>query len=67
MTTSKSPTYYVYTVIDHNEKSFWTRIGSAWNTKNGGISIDLFALPLKGRIVCNPPKEDAPTETAPAL
>ena len=30
---------------------FWTRIGSAWNAKDGAISISLNALPLGDRIM----------------
>lgn len=35
-----------YTDRDGNKKTSWTKIGSAWPTKNGGYSISLDALPL---------------------
>lgn len=35
-----------YSDRDGNKKTSWTRIGSAWPTKNGGWSITLEALPL---------------------
>lgn len=56
--TTKKPTLYAYQVRDNPDgKGFWTRIGAAWPTKNGGFSIQLDAVPLDGRIVCQPPKE----------
>ena len=49
---SKAPTHVAYTVRDlDNDRSFWTRIGSAWAHGDGnGFSIHLDALPLDGRI-----------------
>lgn len=39
--------------------SFWTKIGSAWWNKDGeGISLQLDALPVDGRLVLRPPFED---------
>lgn len=35
-----------YTDRDGNKKTQWTKIGSAWATRNGGWSISLEALPL---------------------
>ena len=32
----------------NGSKTFWTTIGSAWPTKNGGFSIKLKALPIGG-------------------
>lgn len=48
---SKAPTHTAYTIRDGQEKSFWTRIGSAWAHADGnGFNIQLEALPLDGRI-----------------
>lgn len=33
------------------KKTFWTEIGAAWDIKDGGVSIQLHALPVDGRIV----------------
>jgi len=58
---SNSPKYLVYTVKDRGRgrKSFWTRIGAAWEQqKGGGLNIELEALPLDGKLVLMPPKED---------
>jgi len=48
---SKAPTHIAYTVRDlDNERSFWTRIGSAWAHAYGnGFNIQVEALPLDGR------------------
>ena len=60
---NKKPTLIAYTVKDRGEgqKAFWTRIGAAWPHGSGnGLSIQLDALPLDGRIVLTEPKgEDA--------
>lgn len=56
---TNKPTLYAYQVRDTSDgKGYWTRIGAAWPTKSGGFSIQLESLPLDGRIVCQPPRED---------
>ncbi len=49
---SKAPTHIAYTVRDlDKDRSFWTRIGSAWAHADGnGFNIQVEALPLDGRI-----------------
>jgi len=60
---SNKPTLYAYAVKDRrrNKKSIWTRIGAAWSHEQGrGLTIELDALPIDGRIVLMEPKpEDA--------
>jgi hypothetical protein len=61
-----------YSDRDGNKKTSWTRIGSAWPTKNGGWSITLDALPtptmgergLETRILLMEPKprDDKPAK-----
>lgn len=48
----KSPTHTAYQVRDGKDnKSFWTRIGSAWAHGDGkGFNIQIDAVPLDGRI-----------------
>ena len=49
----KAPSHVVYHVRDRGEgqKSFWTRIGSAWAHGDGkGFNIQLEVAPLDGRI-----------------
>lgn len=56
---SKKPDYEVF-VSEKNgdDKTFYTRIGAAWNVAKDGISVKLKALPLDGNIVLFPPKGD---------
>ena len=55
MSDNQKPTHKVFTVRDSEEeggKAFWTRLGSAWEHKDGkGFNIALDALPLNGRLV----------------
>jgi len=58
---SKKPYWIAYTVKERGEgkKAIWTRIGGAWpHANDGGLSIQLDALPLDGRIVLTEPKAD---------
>ncbi len=67
---SKKPNLYAYTVKDRgkDQKAIWTRIGAAWPHKDtNGLTIELDALPLDGRIVLVEPKaDDAARESEPA-
>ncbi|MEM6468702.1 MAG: hypothetical protein AAF802_03980 [Planctomycetota bacterium] len=56
--TSKKPALYAYAVRETgNGKSFWNRIGAAWKNSDDSLTIQLDAVPLDGRIVCQPPKQ----------
>jgi hypothetical protein len=58
---NKKPTLIAYTVKDRGEgqKDIWTRIGAAWPHGSGnGLSIQLDALPIDGRIVLTEPKAE---------
>jgi hypothetical protein len=59
-TTSKSPSHYVYRVRDRKgQKPIWTQIGAAWPQKDGkGLSVQLHAVPLDGRITLRVPSEE---------
>ncbi len=48
----KSPSHIVYHVRDREgQKSFWTRIGSAWAHADGkGFNVQLEVAPLDGRL-----------------
>ena len=46
-----APTHIAYQVRDGKDKGFWTRIGAAWQHKDGkGFNIQLDVVPLDGRI-----------------
>jgi hypothetical protein len=57
---SKKPYLIAYTVKEREgQKPFWTRIGAAWpHVNDGGLTVQLDALPLDGRIVLTEPKAD---------
>lgn len=59
---AEKPDLIAYTVKKKGEREFFTRIGAAWSHKSGkGMTLQLDAMPLDGRIVVLPPKskEDA--------
>jgi len=58
-TKGRKPNLIAYTVRGEGDQAFWNRIGAAWSNKDGGFTVQLDALPLDGRIVCCPPKENA--------
>lgn len=50
-TASKAPTHIAYQVRDGKDKGFWTRIGAAWQHKDGkGFNIQLDCMPFDGCI-----------------
>jgi hypothetical protein len=57
---NKKPTLIAYAVRKREgHKDFWVRIGAAWPHEGGsGLSIQLDALPIDGRIVLTEPKAD---------
>jgi hypothetical protein len=51
ITASKAPTHIAYQVRDGKDKGFWTRIGAAWQHKDGkGFNIQLDCMPFDGSI-----------------
>ena len=58
MAQGNKPDYAVYVTRKGRDKDYYTRIGSAWQVANGGISIKLDALPVNGEMVCFPPREE---------
>jgi hypothetical protein len=51
--TSKSPSHFAYHVRNGKDdsKGFWTRVGAAWQHKDGkGFNIQLDFVPLDGSI-----------------
>ncbi len=50
--TLKAPSHIAYQVREREgHKSFWIRIGSAWQHSDGkGFNIQLDAMPIDGRI-----------------
>ena len=60
----KTPTHTCYTVRDRgaDRKAYWASIGSAWTNRDGSLNISLDALPLDGKIVLRPRKDDEAQE-----
>ena len=57
MSTTK-PDLIAYTTTKNVEKTFYNRIGAAWqHSKGEGLSLKLDAAPLDGNIVLFPPRE----------
>lgn len=69
MAQSNLKPFGVFTVRESpkkGERGFWTRIGSAFPHQDGeGFNLRLDALPLDGKLVILPPKEE-PAEAVPA-
>lgn len=61
---SVPPALIAYHVNERGEKSFWTRIGAAWEHKDGeGLTVDLDLVPVdSGRIVLRPLKDENTSE-----
>ena len=58
---SKKPTLIAYTVRRRGkgQPAVWNRIGAAWaHATGGGLSIELEAFPIDGRLVLLEPKAD---------
>lgn len=57
---TKAPRFIAYAVTEKGEdKSFWTRIGAAWDHEDGkGLTLSLDLVPVNGgRIVLRTPSE----------
>ena len=62
---NKKPSHVAYHVTERGEKSFWTRIGVAWQHADaGGFNIQLELTPLDGRVTLRvaSEKKDTPAQ-----
>ncbi|MES9904692.1 MAG: hypothetical protein ABW168_18690 [Sedimenticola sp.] len=54
---NKKPDLIAFTTTKGKDgKTYYHKIGAAWCTAKDGHSIELFSLPVNGRIVLFPPK-----------
>jgi len=54
----KLPSHIAFNVEDgKDDKSYWHRIGNAWENKDGGLNLKLSAIPVDGRVVLRPRSE----------
>ncbi len=61
---TQAPALIAYHVTERGEKSYWTRIGAAWDHEDGkGTTVQLDLVPIgEGRIVLREPGQDEGTE-----
>lgn len=57
---TQPPALIAYHVAERGEKSFWTRIGAAWDHEDGkGLTVQLDLVPVNGgRLVLREPAEE---------
>ena len=54
----KKPEWKVLVSRESGDKNYYTEIGSGWNVAKDGISIQLSALPVDGKLVLFPRGKD---------
>ncbi len=54
----QKPDFEVFVSEQSGNKTFYTKIGGAWKVEKGGISIRFQALPINGKCVLFPRRED---------
>lgn len=54
----KKPDFEIFGSRKNGDKSFYSKIGAAWRVAKDGISIQLDALPVDGKAVCFPAREE---------
>lgn len=61
---TQPPALIAYSVTERGEKSFWTRIGAAWDHEDAkGMTLQLELMPVNGgRIVLREPNEEGQDE-----
>jgi hypothetical protein len=68
---SNKPTLIAYSVKERGKgkRPFWLRIGAAWPFESGGgLTIQLDALPIDGRIVLTEPRPEVdPADAVPEI
>jgi hypothetical protein len=56
---TKPLAFIAWHVNGQDKKSFWTRIGAAWDHKDGkGLTLQLELVPMSGRIVLRAPQAE---------
>lgn len=61
----KAPAYIAWHVTERDDKGFWTRVGAAWDHKDGeGFTLQLEMMPMTGRIVLRRPQEQTPEQAS---
>jgi len=50
-------TLAVYGINEHKGKSYWTRIGAAFENRDGSLNVTLNYIPLDGKLQIREPQE----------
>ena len=50
----------VLTVVERDGKSYWTKVGAAFENRDGSWSVVLDAIPVNGRLQIREPFKDRP-------
>lgn len=58
MAQGSKPDYKIFVSRENGDKNFYTEVGSAWKVAKDGISLQFNALPVDGRCVLFPRKDD---------
>ncbi len=63
---TKAPAFIAWHVDEKGEKKFWTRIGAAWDHKDGeGYTLQLDLVPVNGgRVILRTPAEENTNQEA---
>ena len=61
MSVSKSKFKVVWGALERSGQTFWTKIGLAWEGKDGAVFARLTAVPLSGRICVKGEHDEAGT------
>lgn len=62
----KAPDFLAWHVIDKGEKSFWSKVGAAWQHKDEkGYTLQLETVPINGRIVLRQPLDEPDRSNGP--
>ena len=56
---TNAPAYHAFTISKgSNDKNYWTRIGAAWENKDGnGLNVELDCLPIDGKLTLRLPRD----------
>jgi hypothetical protein len=65
-TQNQKPWMVAYTVIKGKTTNFWKEVGVAFQNKDGSWNLELFSVPISGKINLRVPRGDSkkPAETA---
>jgi hypothetical protein len=54
----------VYTIVERNERKWWTRVGTAFTNRDGSVTVKLDASPINGELQIRDPDSIPPARRA---